>query len=52
MRDYMRRRRSLGDKCQLEVVDDPVHHGIVGEEGDDAHLAATSGTEQRVDLEG
>ncbi len=25
-----------------------VHHGIVCEEGDDAHLAALLGTEQRV----
>ena len=26
----MRRGRFIGDKGQLEVVDDPVHHGIVG----------------------
>jgi len=30
------------------VVDDPVHHGIVGEKGDDALLAAALGTEQGV----
>lgn len=44
------RRRLLCNKGELEVVDDPVHHGIVGDEGDDAHLAATSGTEQRIDF--
>ena len=39
-----RRGRSLCDKRQLEVVDDPVHHSIVGEGGDDAHLALALGT--------
>jgi len=29
----MGRRRPLRDKCHLEVMDDPVHHGRVGEEG-------------------
>jgi hypothetical protein len=33
----MRERESRRDKGQLEVVDDPVHHGRVGEEGDDPH---------------
>jgi len=33
------------------VVDDAVNHGIVGDEGDDAHLSATSGAGQRVDFE-
>ena len=47
----LRRRRSLCDKCQLEVVDDPVHYGIVCKESDDAHPAATSGAGQRVDFE-
>ena len=28
----MRRGRLRGDKAQLEVADDPVHHGIIGEE--------------------
>jgi hypothetical protein len=30
------------------MVDDPVHHSLVGDEGDDAHLAAALGTEERV----
>ena len=33
----MRRRRSLRDRRQLEVIDDLVHYGMVGEEGDDLH---------------
>jgi hypothetical protein len=28
------RRGSLGDKRQLEVVSDAVHHGVIGEESD------------------
>jgi hypothetical protein len=31
----------LGDKPQLEVVYDAVHHRIVRDEGDDLHLSAT-----------
>ena len=46
----MRRRGSLRDKRQLEVVDDAVHHGIVGEEGDDLHLATVLGADHRVNL--
>ncbi len=46
----MRRRRSLGHKGQLEMMDDPVHHGIVCEEGNDAHLASVLGAEQGVHL--
>ena len=38
-RDDVRQRRSLGHEGQFEVVDDPVHHSLVGDEGDDAHLA-------------
>jgi hypothetical protein len=34
----MRRRGPLGDEGQLQVVDDAVDHGLVGEEGNDAHL--------------
>jgi len=45
-----RTRRSLCDKGQLEMLDDPVHHGIVCGEGNDAHLAAALGTEQRIDF--
>jgi len=32
-----RRRRFLSHECQFEVVDDPVHRGIIGDEGDDLH---------------
>jgi len=28
----MRRRRSSADKGELEVIDNPVHHGTVGDE--------------------
>jgi hypothetical protein len=31
-----RRRGPIGDKGQVEVVDDPVHYGIVGEERDES----------------
>jgi hypothetical protein len=36
----MRRRGPLGDEGQFQVVDSAVDHGIVSEEGDDAHLFA------------
>ena len=32
------------------MVDNPVHHGMVCKEGDDSHLAAALGTEERVNL--
>jgi hypothetical protein len=32
------------------VIDDPVHHGIIGEESDDLHHAAASRAEERVNL--
>jgi len=38
------------DERQPEVVDDPVHHGIVCDESDAVHLAAALGTDHRVDL--
>jgi hypothetical protein len=37
-------------KGQLEVVDDSVHHGEIGQESDDLHLAAALRTEHRVDF--
>jgi len=46
----MRRRGPLCDKGQLEVIDDPVHHGIVGEEGDDFHHATALRAEERVNF--
>ena len=47
----MRRGRLVRDKCQLEVIDDPVHRVIVCDEGDDAHPAPASRTDQGVDFE-
>jgi len=35
--------RSLCDKGQLVVVDDPVHHGLVSDEDDDRHFSLPSG---------
>ena len=46
----MRRRRPLRDKGQLKVVDDAVHHGIVGEESDDLHRPSALRTDHRVHL--
>lgn len=33
--------RLVGEEGKFEVVDDSVHHGIFGEEGDDAEQGAT-----------
>ena len=46
----VRRRGPLGGKCQLQVMDDPVHYGVVREESDDLHRAAALRTDHRVDL--
>jgi len=46
----MRRWRSLGDKGQLEVIDDAIHHGTVGDEGNDTHFPLASGAGQRINL--
>ena len=46
----VRRRRLRRHERQLEVVDDAVHYGIVGKEGNDAHPTPALGTEQGVDL--
>ena len=47
----MRWGRFVGHKCELEKVDDPVHHGIVCEEGNDAHLSLAFGTGQGINFE-
>ena len=39
----VRRRGSLCNKCQPQVIDDPVHYGIVGEESYDVHMATAVG---------
>lgn len=46
----VRRRVSLRDKRQFQVVDAAVHNRIIGEEGDNAHLAAAARAEHRVNL--
>jgi len=38
------------DKGQLKVMDDFVHHGIVGEESDDLHRPAAPDTGQGIHL--
>jgi len=35
-----RRGRFVSDESQLQVVDDSIHHGIVGEERDNPHLSS------------
>jgi hypothetical protein len=42
--------RSFRDECQLQVVNDPVGHGVVGEESDDAHLATALRADHGVDF--
>jgi hypothetical protein len=37
--DQVRRRRPLGDKAQLEMVDDAIDHGEIREEGNGLHLS-------------
>jgi hypothetical protein len=46
----LRRRGPVRDKGQLEVADDPINHGIIGEESDDLHRGAASRAEHRVNL--
>jgi len=43
-------RRLLGNERQLQMVDDPVHGPIIGDEGDHLHQPPALGTEQRIDL--
>jgi len=37
-------------KPKLQVIDDPVHGGIIGDEGHDLHLTSAFGAEEGVDL--
>ena len=48
--DDARRRRLLRYKRQLEMVDDPVHGGIIHDESDDFHRATAFGANHRIDL--
>jgi len=43
-------RRLRCHEGQFEVIDDPVHYGLVGKEGDDLHRAPALGTEHRVNF--
>ena len=45
-----RRRRLLRRKGELQVIDDPVDDGRLGEEGDDLHPAAAFRTDHGVDF--
>lgn len=40
----------VGDERQLEVIDDSIDDGIIGEESYDLHRAPTLRAEERVDL--
>jgi len=44
------RRRLLRHESKLQVVDDPIDHLIVREEGDDLHPASALGAKHRIDL--
>lgn len=46
----VRWRRLCNGKRHLKAVDDPLSYGIIGDGGDDLHLAAAFGTEERVDI--
>jgi len=46
----LRRRRSVGHEGQLQVLDNSIDDGRVGEESDDAHLTATLRADHRVNL--
>ena len=46
----LRRWGSLRNKGQVEVIDDPVDHGIVGEESDGLHVTAASGAQHGVNF--
>lgn len=46
MKSDLRRGRVISNKCQLDVVDDSVHHREISEEGDDAHLTMEFGKRQ------
>jgi len=47
----VRRRRSLRHKSQVQVVDNPVHHGIIRNKSDDLHVSSALSKNQRIDLE-
>gem|GEM_PF-1640392 len=46
----LRRRGFCRYKGELQVLDDPIDDSVLREEGDDAHRAAASRTDHRVDL--
>lgn len=42
--------RFVRNEAELQMVDDTIHHGEIGEESDDAHLATAFGADHRVYL--
>jgi hypothetical protein len=40
----------LGNEPKLQMIDDPVHGGIIGDEGDDLHHFPALRTDHRIDL--
>jgi hypothetical protein len=50
LRDEVRWGRLVGDNVELEVGDDAVPDGLIGEESDDAHLSAALRTKEGVNL--
>jgi hypothetical protein len=45
-----RRWRLRCHEHELQVIDDPIHHLKFGKEGDDLHLSAALGADQRIDF--
>lgn len=41
---------SIGNKGQLEVIDDSIHHGLICEESNDPHFSAALGADHGVDF--
>ncbi len=39
-----------GSECQLQMVDNPVHGGIIRDEGDDLHYPAALAAEHLIDV--
>jgi len=47
LRSDARQGRVVCEKGQLQVVEDAVDYGIIGDEGDDAHLSLAPGADKR-----
>ena len=46
----MRKRRLRGDERQLQMIDNPVHNGILRDESDDLHRPPALGADHGVNL--